>query len=168
MYSFFCLANLSRGNYNTELKLSDLCLQSCNIIIVTLRDGHESMSWNQQTNCNRFVSNNSPIVPSLPGILVYRNVSKAPDSLRDMTLTPITISNQENSMKWIARLLPMPNTELADNKYSWGSLTLSVLDSIPTNAIDFRTGSTILGYLAFFSNVTLIKHMVHHCFYTKR
>lgn len=81
---------------------------------------------------------------------MYRNVSKAPDSLQDMTPTPIMISNQENSMKWIARLLPIPNTELADNKYSWGSLTLSVLDSIPTNAIDFRTGSTILGYLAFF------------------
>lgn len=50
----------------------------------------------------------------------------------------------------MARLLPKLNTELADNKYSWGSLTLSVLDSIPTNAIDFHTGSTILGYLAFF------------------
>lgn len=50
----------------------------------------------------------------------------------------------------MARLLPKLNTELADNKYSWGSLTLSVLDSKPTNAIDFHTGSTILGYLAFF------------------
>lgn len=30
---------------------------------ITLRDGQESMPWNQQTNCDRYVSNNSPVVP---------------------------------------------------------------------------------------------------------
>lgn len=104
------------------------------------------MPWNQQTNCDRYVSNNSPVVPEPAEDTC---VQKCVKSTRQFVRYDTNPNNDFKSRKRY-EVLPKLNTELADNKYSWGSLTLSVLDSIPTNAIDFHTGSTILGYLAFF------------------